>query len=500
MANDKRMENGADTQALATAKIKSDNLDKSEIANWPIPSRPNIGDDLKVPLNRAMMETGLDHPLQVAGHHFSIGCVALEITQRCNLDCSACYLSDYSEAVKDLPLDEIVRRIDAIADYYGPNTNVQVTGGDPTLRRKDELIAIIAHLAKRKLRPALFTNGIKASRSLLTELKQAGLKDVAFHVDTTQNRKGYDSETALNEIRDTYIARARGLGLQIIFNTTIFSENINDVAMLADFFANRATDVHLASFQMIADTGRGTTRKRDDQITQDRVMSLISKGAGTSLNFDFPQIGHHECNRYAKCLVVGNRRVSAFTEKDRSFFMKLLPFTRTIFLSRHAPVSSVFKLAAKLLNGNLSLLTSGTAYAIRKAWALRFGLVKGWRRPGLITFYIHNFMHAHTLDRDRCKACVFMTMTRDGPVSMCVHNAKRDTFILQDVSNPDGTVWKPLSDETQILAENLPTKRLKGRLKASRTKPSGKKIAEITGRIGAIETKRRKQISQQTSS
>lgn len=469
-------------------------LTPQQIKSWPVTPKPATNADLKKPLRDAIKATNLDHPLQVAGHHFAIGCVALEITQRCNLDCTACYLSDISEAVHDLPLEEILRRIDQIAEHYGPNTNVQVTGGEPSLRKREELIAIIAHLTKRKQRAALFTNGIKVTRALLMDLKAAGLKDVAFHIDMTQERKGYDSEEALNTLRDDYIDRARGLGLQIIFNTTVFDGNINDIEMLSRFFTDRAKDLHLASFQMIADTGRGTIRERTQLITQERIMSLISKGIGTQLNFDFPQIGHLECNRYAKCLVAGDKRISAFTEKDRAFFEKLFPFTRSLFLDRHKPVTSVLKLAGKLINGHLNLLTSGFSYAIRKAYALRYGLVTSLRQPDFITFYIHNFMHAHTLDHERCKACVFMTMTRDGPVSMCVHNAKRDNYILQDVIHPDGKHWHPLKTSIKD-AKDLPLKKLKGRARMLKQEHKNKQKLpiEIKGRIGEIETKRRQE-------
>ncbi len=50
---------------------------------------------------------------QVLGRRNAIGCVALEITQRCNLDCTLCYLSENSERVKDVPLAEVFRRIDS---------------------------------------------------------------------------------------------------------------------------------------------------------------------------------------------------------------------------------------------------------------------------------------------------------------------------------------------------------------------------------------------------
>lgn len=134
---------------------------------------------------------------QLIGRTVPIGCVALEITQRCNLDCTLCYLSESSEAIKDVPLEEIFRRIDDIARRYGEGTNVQITGGEPTLRTRAELLAVVRRTAGAGLRTALFTNGIRASRALLAELGEVGLREVAFHVDTTQQRRGYATETAL---------------------------------------------------------------------------------------------------------------------------------------------------------------------------------------------------------------------------------------------------------------------------------------------------------------
>src|SRR5882672_7181394 len=151
-------------------------------------------------------------PNQVLGRRSTVGCVALEVTQRCNLDCTLCYLSDYSESVPDPPLEELKAKADRIKQLFGVQTNVQITGGDPTLRKREELVEIVRYCASIGLYPALFTNGIKMSRSLLEELREAGLVDVAIHVDMTQERKGYKSEIELNEIREKYLDRAKGLG------------------------------------------------------------------------------------------------------------------------------------------------------------------------------------------------------------------------------------------------------------------------------------------------
>ena len=39
-------------------------------------------------------------------------------------------------------------------------------------------------------------------------------------------------------------------------------------------------------------------------------------------------------------------------------------------------------------------------------------------------------MDAKTLDQKRCESCSFMVMTPEGSLSMCVHNAKRDDYLL----------------------------------------------------------------------
>ena len=139
-------------------------LSAAEIRNWP-PYR--LADDRLPPLERArqrMVRAGQWAPWQMLGRRMAIGCVALEITQRCNLDCSYCYLSESSEALKDIPIEEVLRRIDLIHAHYGLHTDVQITGGDPTLRDSRELVEIVRYIRAKGLRPSLFTNGIRASR------------------------------------------------------------------------------------------------------------------------------------------------------------------------------------------------------------------------------------------------------------------------------------------------------------------------------------------------
>ena len=119
-------------------------------------------------------------PNQILGRLHPIGCVAVEITQKCNLDCTLCYLSEHSQQVNDIPIQEVYRRLDDCITHYGKGTHVQITGGDPTLRKHKELVAIVKYAADIGLKPALFTNGIGATRELLTRLADVGLCDSGF--------------------------------------------------------------------------------------------------------------------------------------------------------------------------------------------------------------------------------------------------------------------------------------------------------------------------------
>ncbi|MEM1314851.1 MAG: radical SAM protein, partial [Pseudomonadota bacterium] len=87
---------GAAATAPATAPARFDDL----LFPWPPQGAPAAA-----PLRAALERQGRFGAGQLAGRLFPIACVALEVTQRCNLDCSLCYLSDLAEATPDIPLD-----------------------------------------------------------------------------------------------------------------------------------------------------------------------------------------------------------------------------------------------------------------------------------------------------------------------------------------------------------------------------------------------------------
>ncbi|MEO9684587.1 radical SAM protein [Ascidiaceihabitans sp.] len=423
------------------------------------------GTDQKAPLRDGLIAAGQFDDLQTAGRFYPMVCVSLEITQRCNLDCTLCYLSDRAELAHDIPLPILFTRIAMIAQHYGPGTPVQISGGDPTLRSTEDLEAICAEIRRLGLRSCLMTNGIRATRAMLSRLATAGLDDVAFHVDLTEERKGYPTEASLNTVRRDYIDRAKGLGLRILFNTTVFDGNIDELPLLAQFFRDHAANVTLASFQMGADTGRGVSDHHAKAVSRDIVSDALSKGFGTDLRASLA-IGHRECNRYDILLVAGKKAISA--TRDTSFLRQLIPALEDPNVERNAPV------IWRMIRQKPGIALKGLFKGLGLLWQIRTGLIAGRGRVHRLSVVIHSFMDADQLDAERCASCVFMTMTSDGPISMCAFNAKRDALIFKPVPVQKGqrTEWwsaatgevTKLPDQTE--PKSAPFKLLKGRQRA----------------------------------
>jgi molybdenum cofactor biosynthesis enzyme MoaA len=424
-----------------------------------------------------MIATGQWHGRQAMGRRWPVGCVALEVTQRCNLDCTLCYLSENAEAVRDVPLSDLIRRIDAIARLYGPGTDVQVTGGDPTLRKRAELIQIVARIREKSMQPSLFTNGIRLKRDLLEDLVEAGLVDVAFHVDMTQDRKGYGSEAELNRVRLDYIERTRGLPLSVFFNTTVFDGNVDQIPEVVAFFVRHSDVVRMASFQLQADTGRGTTRRRAPGITIESLQDRIEAGAKAKITFDAVHAGHAGCNRYAMSLVANGRVHDLFDNKP--FIERLLSATAGLKFDRTRARTVIAELLRWFVRhpGHWRGCAGwGLGKLRRMAWDL--AVARG--RVNKLSFFIHDFMDASCLDKDRIEACVFMVATADGPLSMCLHNAKRDEVLFRPIRLPGpagARFWHPVTgrthrEEPPVAPTVPPPKGLKGRAKRRRSQVS----------------------------
>jgi hypothetical protein len=317
-----------------------------------------------------------------------------------------------------------------------------------TLRRRNELVAIVCCISQKGMRPALFTNGIRAKRDLLEELVEACLVDVAFHVDMTQRRNGYKTEGELNDVRQGYIERARGLPLPVLFNTTVCNGNFAQMAEIVAFFVRNCDVVRLGLFQLQAEIGRSILGRRVEAMTIKSVQQKIEEGAGTVLSFDTAHIGHSLCNRHSMTFVTNGRAYDVLD--DPALFQQILARTAHLAFDRRSRVDVGRTFVAGLL-ANPAVWPSAIRRLCRKLWMARSDLMAAGGCVHKLSFFIHNFIDACSVERERIESCSFMAVTQDGPLSMCLYNAKRDAFIFAPVrlsGSGDGRYWDPVTGMT----------------------------------------------------
>jgi len=111
---------------------------------------------------------------------------------------------------------------------------------------------------------------------------------------------------------------------------------------------------------------------------------------------------------------------------------------------------------------------------------MRSDLIAARGKITKISFFIHNFMDRGRLERERVEACAFMVVTADGPVSMCLHNGRRDDFLSKPIkiSTQEGEIfWNPGTGRLQGSQQpsDIPPLRLrkrKGRAGRNRVRPT----------------------------
>ncbi|MGH8637589.1 MAG: radical SAM protein [Burkholderiales bacterium] len=113
---------------------------------------------------------GTDHPLLV--HIVPI--------RRCNIDCGYC--NEYDKVSKPVPTDEMLERIDKLADLG--TSVIAFSGGEPMLH--PDLDPLIARIRARGRIAGLITNGYLLSPKRIHELNAAGLDYLQISIDNVE--------------------------------------------------------------------------------------------------------------------------------------------------------------------------------------------------------------------------------------------------------------------------------------------------------------------------
>ncbi len=171
----------------------------------------------------------------------------LEPTVLCNLACDGCYRKIDGSPHKTL--DEVKRDLD-VFQRHRKSDCISIAGGDPLVY--PHIVETVHEIKSRGFKPIINTNGKALTRTLLTELKEAGVFGFTFHVDSRQNRSGRwegKNELELNDLRLEYAQMLADAGdIACSFNSTVYAENLGYVPGMIEWAQDHIDIVHTMVF------------------------------------------------------------------------------------------------------------------------------------------------------------------------------------------------------------------------------------------------------------
>lgn len=158
----------------------------------------------------------------------------IEVNQRCNISCTACY-KDKSTYTK--PLEQVLAEIELAAAERNLSV-LTLAGGEPVLH--PQLPEIVAFVKSRGIQPQMLSNGLALTEEKLRELQARGLARVYLHVDSLQRRpdapRKIESEKELDELREKIAAKVEAAGIRCALSFTVYkTKNYRDLAHVAKF-------------------------------------------------------------------------------------------------------------------------------------------------------------------------------------------------------------------------------------------------------------------------
>lgn len=169
----------------------------------------------------------------------------IEVTDECDMSCKGCYRHQISghRPIEDIKKDVLAIKESTNCDF------ITIAGGEPLIYPK--ITEVVKFISEQKLKPLIFTNGEKFTREMGLELKSAGLSKIHFHVDSGQDRPGWEGKTEeeLNVLRQKFADLIWGLkGIQCGFNVTVYRPGLKYVTHIIDWCMNNLHKVQHISF------------------------------------------------------------------------------------------------------------------------------------------------------------------------------------------------------------------------------------------------------------
>jgi uncharacterized radical SAM superfamily Fe-S cluster-containing enzyme len=252
----------------------------------------------------------------------------IEVTNRCNMSCPVCF-SDANHPSCDVPVAEVRRYLEQLLEVTETPIPIQVSGGEPTVRKDlAQIVSIAKSLGYDHIE--LITNGIKISQTpeLLHELKHRGLTAVYLQFDGLKKEtylkiRGQD----MTDVRGSAIRAVRHAGLCCTLAVAV-SRGINDeeIGEIVSFGIDNIDTVRAINFQAAARfTGRFNVDVEGGVYSLGELLKLIETQTGVPAEtFRSEHLGHPSCNAMSYIFLVKGKLEPLFNYISREDMVAFL--------------------------------------------------------------------------------------------------------------------------------------------------------------------------------
>jgi len=190
----------------------------------------------------------------VTGAEFVPLVMSWNVTRKCNLKCSHCYINAAKDELRDeLTTEEAKRLIDQISDVSRPL--LILSGGEPLLR--GDIYELIQYGTSKGLRMGLGSNGSLIDDTVARNLKEAGVKTVSISLDSNIPEKHDEFRGVEGSWQKAIqaITALRQNGVLVQVNTTVTQQNHSEI----DEIMSIAEELGVENFHLffLVPTGRG---------------------------------------------------------------------------------------------------------------------------------------------------------------------------------------------------------------------------------------------------
>lgn len=313
--------------------------------------------------------------------------VEIEVTEGCNLRCPVCFMGA-EENQKSIPPDADMETIEnmykEILRKTGPQTSIQITGGEPTTRKNlSDIVLLGRFLGFSAIE--INTNGVMIGKdpAYVQELAEAGISGIYLQFDgltssVYEKIRGAD----LLERKLKAIENCRKAGVQVVLAMTVIA-GINDDqlgAVLEFAMENRDVIVGIA-YQPAFGSGRFEVPMEQRLTMGDVIFMLSEQSKGLLEPYDFWPLGcaHPLCDSS-----------TYITEEQGKFGPLTRRITRQEYFDNFDPTSPQGSVFADIAEKKFPELS-----------------------PGL-SIVIMNYMDALNMDLKRLKECSMIVADKEG--------------------------------------------------------------------------------------